>query len=111
MNTRRPYSPVRLEGRDRWGSAMAAGREVRMWADLVKGRVVLHLLAPEPRDLGLVVNGLVSNRPLLILNPQQWSWAGRNPARSQLLQAAIDYYNHALAETVSAAVPNAGVRS
>lgn len=110
MSARRPFSPVRLEGRDRWGSAKVAGREVWMWADLVKGRVVLHLLAPEPRDLGLVVNGLVSNRPLLILNPQQWSWAGRNPARSQLLQSAIDYYNRAFTETASTAVPDRGVR-
>ncbi|WP_026922888.1 hypothetical protein [Glycomyces arizonensis] len=93
MNRRPTPSPVRTEGRHRWGNTVIEGRAVRFWADLRNGRVVVQLDVPEPTDVGVVVAiGPEPSRPLLLVNPQQRPWAGTTEARAALLSAAVTYY-------------------
>ncbi|WP_460545033.1 hypothetical protein [Glycomyces halotolerans] len=69
-----------------------AGRLVRLWANLHSGRVIVQTDEPEPRDVGLAVNIDCDERPgYMMLNPQQLEWS--EPAREQLLRAAITHFN------------------
>ncbi|GAB3225175.1 hypothetical protein GCM10027447_14340 [Glycomyces halotolerans] len=93
MSHRTTPSPVKTEGRYRWGRTSVAGRTVRAWADLRHARVVIQLDIPEPRDVGVVVTiGEDFARPVLLVNPQQQSWAGTPGARPRLLEFAVEHY-------------------
>ncbi|MFC3494431.1 hypothetical protein [Glycomyces rhizosphaerae] len=96
--SRRPQpSPVRTAGRHEWGRTVVAGCAIRMWADLRNRRTVIQLDTPESQDVGVVVTiGDVGaadlGRPVLLVNPQQRSWAGTREARIRLLDFAVRYF-------------------
>lgn len=97
MNHRPQPSPVRTAGRHEWGRTVVAGHAIRMWADLRNRRTVIQLDTPDPRDVGVVVTiGDVDAadvcRPVLLVNPQQRSWAGTREARIRLLDFAVRHY-------------------